>query len=92
MKRILVKEGLNARTNSLGKLLREDSGLTADLNKRIIFLRKSLREGERSEQDIEALKDIQNQFDCLIGQMMKNKLLLAGYEIGGDDAYYSALA
>jgi hypothetical protein len=109
MKRILVKESLNARINSLRKPFREGNGLAADLNKRlsslrkllregnrlaaglgarINFLRKSLREGERSATNLQALQEVQEQFDSLIKQMAQAKILLAGIEIGGDDAYY----
>jgi hypothetical protein len=68
MKRVLVKENLNTRVNSL---------------------RKPLREGERSTIDLQALLKVQEQFDDLIKKMMQAKVLLAGLEIGGDDAYYS---
>jgi phosphomevalonate kinase len=109
MKRILVKENLNRRTNSLReslkegnwpaddldkrvsslrKLLREGNNLVVDLNTKIKFIKKSLREGERSTIDLQALKEVQKQFDSFIRQMIEAKVLLAGLEIGGDDAYY----
>jgi CHASE3 domain sensor protein len=55
---------------------------------RINSPRKPLREGERSTIDLQALQKVQEQFDNLIKQMTKAKILLAGLEIGGDDAYY----
>jgi hypothetical protein len=37
---------------------------------------------------LQALQKVQEQFDNLIKQMTKAKILLAGLEIGGDDACY----
>jgi hypothetical protein len=68
--------------DSLKKLFREEKRQTADVAKKIKTLKKSLREGERTEQDIEALKDIQKEFDYFIKKMIDDKLLLAGLEIG----------
>jgi CHASE3 domain sensor protein len=59
-----------------------------NLNTRIDSLRKTLREGERSTVDLQALQKVQEQFDDLIKKMTQAKILLAGLEIGGDDAYY----
>jgi predicted DNA-binding antitoxin AbrB/MazE fold protein len=88
MKRILVKDNLNTRISSLGKLIREGNRLIVDLNKKINPLKKYLREGERSVIDLQALQKVQEQFDNFIKQMIEAKVLLAGLEIGGDDAYY----
>jgi hypothetical protein len=79
---------LNTKISSLKKLLREGNRLAADLNKKINSSRKLLREGERSAIDIQALQKVQEQFDGLIKEMLTAKVLLAGLEIGGDDAYY----
>jgi hypothetical protein len=46
------------------KLVRENRNATT----------KYLREGERSEQDIKALKDIQSQIDFLIEELMSTKV------------------
>jgi hypothetical protein len=79
---------LNARISSLRELLREGNRLVAGLNKKISFQRKPLREEERSAIDLQALQKVQEQLDGLIKEMLTAKLLLAGLEIGGDDAYY----
>jgi hypothetical protein len=79
---------LNTKISSLRKLLREENRLATDLNKQITSSRKTLREGERSTIDIQALQKVQEQFDGLIKEMLTAKVLLAGLEIGGDDAYY----
>jgi hypothetical protein len=88
MKRTIVKESLDTRIRSLGKLVREGNRMAVDLNRRMGFLKKSLREGERSLIGLEALQKVQEQFDGFIRQMIEAKVLLAGLEIGGDDAYY----
>jgi hypothetical protein len=88
MKRILVIENSTKGTNSPRKSLREGNRLAADLNTKICSPRKPLREEERSTIDIQALQKVQEQFDGLIKEMMTAKVLLAGLEIGGDDAYY----
>jgi hypothetical protein len=54
-------------------------------NARIKSLRQRLQEGKRSEVDLEALKEVQKQFDCLIEQMMSAKVLLAGLAIGSNE-------
>jgi ADP-dependent phosphofructokinase/glucokinase len=87
MKRKLVKENLNTRLNSLRKQLREGNGLVVGLNKKIDALRKLFREGNRSTVDLKALKDVQSQFDNLIGLMTNTKLLLAELAIGGDEVW-----
>jgi hypothetical protein len=92
--RISLREGkglvfnLNIKISSLWKLLREGNRLAADLNKKIKSSRKHLREEEWSIIDIQALQKVQEQFDSLIKEMLTAKVLLAGLEIGGDDAYY----
>jgi phosphomevalonate kinase len=92
--RISLREGkglvfdLNTKISSLRKLLREGNRLTTDLNKKINSSRRHLREEERSIIDIQALQKVQEQFDSLIKEMLTTKVLLAGFEIGGDDAYY----
>jgi Tfp pilus assembly protein PilO len=48
-------------------------------------LKRRFQEKEISMVDLEALRDVQNQFDCLIEQMMSSKLLLGGLAIGVDD-------
>jgi hypothetical protein len=63
------------------KLIKEN------LNTRANPLRKPLRKGNRSAVDLKALKDVQNQFDNLIGLMTNTKLLLAGLSIGGDEVW-----
>jgi SMC interacting uncharacterized protein involved in chromosome segregation len=83
-----LTDDLNTRVSSLRKLVREGNRMAVDLNKRSSFLKKSLREGERSTIDLEALQKVQEQFDGFIRQMIEAKVLLAGLEIGGDDAYY----
>jgi predicted DNA-binding antitoxin AbrB/MazE fold protein len=85
---MLVKEDLNTRVRTLGKILREGNRLAVDLNKKLSPLKKLLREGERSIIDIQALQKVQEQFDSPIKQMTQAKMLLAGFEIGGDDPYY----
>jgi hypothetical protein len=52
---------------------------------RIKSLKNRFREGKRSEVDLEALKEVQKQFDCLIEQMMSAKVLLAGLAIGANE-------
>jgi hypothetical protein len=47
--------------------------------------RRRLREEEVSSSNIEALRDVQDQFDSLVEQMMDAKLLLAGLAIGFDE-------
>jgi hypothetical protein len=79
---------LNTKISSLKKLLREGNRLATDLNKKINSSRKLLREEERSIIDLQALQKVQEQFDGLIKEMLTAKVLLAGLEIGGDDAYY----
>jgi hypothetical protein len=79
---------LNTKIRSLRKLLREGNRLAADLHTKITSSRKPLREGERSTIDLQALQKVQEQFDSLIKEMLTAKVLLAGLEIGGDDAYY----
>jgi hypothetical protein len=79
---------LNTKISALRKLTREGNRLAVDLNTKITSSRKPLREGERSTIDIQALQKVQEQFDGLIKQMLTAKVLLAGLEIGGDDAYY----
>lgn len=54
-------------------------------NTRIKSLKSRLREEKRSIVDLKALREVQNQFDCLMEQMMSAKLLLAGLAIGADD-------
>jgi CHASE3 domain sensor protein len=61
-------------------------------NKNITSQRKPLWEGERSTIDIQALQKAQEQFDGFIKEMLTAKVLLAGLEIGGDDAYYEEYA
>jgi hypothetical protein len=79
---------LNTKTSSLIKLLREGNRLAADLNTKINSSKKHLREEERSAIDLQALQKIKEQFDGLIKEMLKAKVLLVGLAIGGDDAYY----
>jgi hypothetical protein len=45
---------------------------------------KRLRESGRTEVDLKALREVQEQFDGLIDQMMSAKVLLAGLAIGMD--------
>jgi hypothetical protein len=54
-------------------------------NARIKSLKNRFREGKRSEVDLEALKEVQKQFDCLMEQMMSAKVLLAGLAIGANE-------
>jgi hypothetical protein len=54
-------------------------------NARIKSLKQRLQEEKRSEVDLEALKEVQKQFDCLIEQMMSAKVLLAGLAIGANE-------
>jgi hypothetical protein len=88
MKRILAQEDLNTRISTLRKVLREGNRLATDLNKKLSPLRKSLREGKRSTIELQSLQRVQEQFDNLIKQMIQAKMLLTGFELGGDDAYY----
>jgi predicted DNA-binding antitoxin AbrB/MazE fold protein len=88
LKRILVKDNLNTRINSLEELIREGNRVSVDLNKKIKLQRKLFREGERSTIEIRSLQRVQEQFDNLIKQMIQAKMLLTGFEMGGDDAYY----
>jgi DNA invertase Pin-like site-specific DNA recombinase len=52
---------------------------------RINSLKKRLRESGRTEIDLEALREVQDQFDSLIKDMTSYKALLAGLAIGYDD-------
>jgi CelD/BcsL family acetyltransferase involved in cellulose biosynthesis len=52
---------------------------------RIRSQKRRLQEGKRSFVDLKELREVQNQFDCLIEQMMSAKLLLASLAIGYDD-------
>jgi hypothetical protein len=72
---------LTKEKNMKRKLVKEN------LNTRINSLRKPLREGNRSAVDLKALKDVQSQFDNLIGLMTNTKLLLAELAIGGDEVW-----
>jgi hypothetical protein len=92
MKRILIREKKgNTRLDSLKKRLREVQAQVDYIRERtnIItkFLIRYLREGERSETDMEALHDVQTQIDSLIEELMGAKVALAGLSIGGDDVY-----
>jgi hypothetical protein len=60
-------------------LVREKQG-----SARVKSLRNRLREGGRTEVDLKSLREVQQQFDCLIDQMMSAKVLLAGLAIGMD--------
>jgi hypothetical protein len=46
---------------------------------------KRLREGGRTEIDLKALREVQDQFDALINDMTSAKLMLASLAIGYDD-------
>jgi hypothetical protein len=46
---------------------------------------RPLREMKISEFDLEALREVQGQFDSLIEQMTDAKLLLAGFAVGFDE-------
>jgi hypothetical protein len=61
-------------------LVREKKGMA-----KIESLKNRLQEEKRSEVDLEALKEVQKQFDCLIEQMMSAKVLLAGLAIGANE-------
>jgi hypothetical protein len=67
-------------------LIREKQGNKA--NKKINSLKKYLREGGRTEIDLQTLREVQNQFDALIQEMASAKLLLASLAIGYDDVSY----
>jgi hypothetical protein len=54
--------------------------------------RRPLREMKLSETDIEALRDVQSQFDSLIEQMIQAKLLLAGIAVGADEVWTESSA
>jgi hypothetical protein len=56
--------------------------------KRINYLKKRFREEKRTEVDLEALREVQDQFDTLIKDMESDKLLLASLAIGYDEAFY----
>jgi DNA invertase Pin-like site-specific DNA recombinase len=64
------------------KLIREKQ------KSRINSLKKRFREGGRTEVDLEALREVQSQFDALIKDMASAKLLLASLTIGYDEAFY----
>jgi hypothetical protein len=49
--------------------------------------KKPLREMKLSGSDVEALRDVQSQFDSLIEQMMDAKLLVAGISVGSDEVW-----
>jgi hypothetical protein len=83
-----VKEDLNMRINTLRIFLREGNRLVLDLNKNINRKRKLFREEKRSTIELQALQKVQEQFDSLIEEMMRAKMLLTGFEMGGNDAYY----
>jgi hypothetical protein len=57
-------------------------------------LTRRFREGERTTTDLQALREVQDQFDSLIERMLEAKLMLAGLAIGGDEAYagYNTIA
>jgi hypothetical protein len=46
---------------------------------------RRIRESKISMVDRRALREVQNQFDALITQMLDAKILLAGLAIGGDN-------
>jgi hypothetical protein len=92
MKRKLIREKKgNARLDALKKRLREVQAQVDYIRERtnIItkFLIRYLREEERSERDIESLKDIQTQINSLIEQLMDAKVVLAGFSIGAKDVF-----
>jgi hypothetical protein len=55
------------------------------VNARIKSLKKRFREGGRTEVDLKALQEVQDQFDNLIKDMTSAKLLLAGLAIGANE-------
>ncbi|MDR1139207.1 MAG: hypothetical protein LBK93_01115 [Rickettsiales bacterium] len=72
---------------------------TAIAKRKIIRIRerknnsiKRFREEERSTLDLQALRDVQNQLDSLIEEMMNAKMTLVGLAIGADEveAYSNA--
>jgi hypothetical protein len=56
---------------------------------RINAMKKRLREGGRTEIDLKALREVQDQFDALIQDMTSAKLLLAGLAIGANEVSYN---
>jgi hypothetical protein len=64
-------------------LVRKKEGIT-----KVEALKKRLREGGRTEVDLKALREVQDQFDCLIKDMTSAKLLLAGLAIGANEVSY----
>jgi hypothetical protein len=64
-------------------LVREKKGTA-----RVEALKKRFREGGRTEVDLKALREVQDQFDTLIQDMASAKLLLAGLAIGANGVSY----
>jgi hypothetical protein len=56
---------------------------------RVNSLKKRFREGGRTEVDLKALREVQDQFDALIQDMTSAKLLLAGLAIGANEISYN---
>jgi hypothetical protein len=78
MKRILIRKEKE----------QGDAGLEA-LKKRIQEAKiKRLRESGRTEVDLKALREVQEQFDRLIKDMTSAKVLLAGLAIGANEVSY----
>jgi hypothetical protein len=78
MKRILVrkeKEREDVRLEALKKRIQESK-------------RKRLRESGRTEVDLKALREVQEQFDRLIKDLTSAKGLLAGLAIGANEVSY----
>jgi hypothetical protein len=78
MKRILVrkeKEREDVRLEALKKRIQESK-------------RRRLRESGRTEVDLKALREVQEQFDRLIKDMTSAKVLLAGLAIGVNEVSY----
>jgi hypothetical protein len=50
---------------------------------------KRLREGGRTEVDLRALREVQDQFDALIKDMTSAKLMLASLAIGANEVSYN---